>query len=168
MKPRKCYTTGQVARMLGISSRKVCQWVDAGQLAGFRLVTASDRAGDRRIAHADLLAFARRHGIPLPFAADGHILWMGKGGCDDLFSLATMVAERKWMAVVLDLALVPADLRQRTVDQVRGLQPAAFLAVIVSEDGTRPSLRGLGRVLFAPVADAAIRELIEAETGGTE
>lgn len=168
MKSRKIYTTGQIARLLGVAPRTAAMLIDKRHIVGYRIPGSNGGLGDRRVTHAELVAFARRQNIHLPFTADGHTLWMGQGGCDDLFALAAAVVERRWEAVVLDLALVPADMHQRTIDQVRAAQPGAFLVLVVPEDGTRPTFRGLGKVLFAPISDAAIRQLIDAETGGVE
>ncbi len=59
--PSKEYTPRQVAEMLRVSTRTVLRWFDSGRLPGYR------RPGSqhRRIPHAALLDFLRRHNLPL-------------------------------------------------------------------------------------------------------
>lgn len=56
----KVYRTGQVAKMLQVSPRKVCQWFDAGDLYGYRLPGSNDR----RIMRSSLEQFLNRNGMP--------------------------------------------------------------------------------------------------------
>ena len=60
------FTTGQVARLLGVSNRSVATWVDAGRLPGYR---AGEKGTDRRVSRAALVAFCRaggrEHVLPL-------------------------------------------------------------------------------------------------------
>lgn len=54
------YTTFQVAKFLGVSLPTVVNWVNSGLLAAHRTP-----GGHRRIAHNDVIAFARDHTYPL-------------------------------------------------------------------------------------------------------
>lgn len=54
------YTTYQVARFLGVSLPTVVNWVNSGLLSAHRTP-----GGHRRIAHNDVIAFAREHELPL-------------------------------------------------------------------------------------------------------
>ncbi len=54
-------TTNEAARMLGVSRPLVIQWIDSGQLKGFRIPGSTSR----RIPREALAAFARQHGIPV-------------------------------------------------------------------------------------------------------
>jgi excisionase family DNA binding protein len=55
------YTTYQVAKHLGVSLPTVVNWVTSGRLHAHRTP-----GGHRRMAHNDLIAFAREHHYPLP------------------------------------------------------------------------------------------------------
>lgn len=54
---RHTYTTGQIARYLGVAPRTVAKWVDAGVLTGGRLPASKDR----RVTQPSLVAFVRDH-----------------------------------------------------------------------------------------------------------
>ncbi len=56
----KYYTTYQVAKFLGVSLPTVVNWVNSGLLAAHRTP-----GGHRRIAHADIVSFARDNDYPL-------------------------------------------------------------------------------------------------------
>ncbi|MCZ7582782.1 MAG: PilZ domain-containing protein [Deltaproteobacteria bacterium] len=58
---KKIFTTGEVARLLGININTVIKWFDEGKIRGFRLPTSHDR----RIPVANLVSFMETHGIPL-------------------------------------------------------------------------------------------------------
>lgn len=61
------YSTGQVAKLLGVAPRTVVKWYDSGQLKGYQLPSAGARITgalvDRRIYRDSVLAFARRAGM---------------------------------------------------------------------------------------------------------
>ncbi len=61
MSAPKYYTTFQAAGLLGVSLATVVNWTRDGLLAAHRTP-----GGHRRIAEADLVAFARAYNIPLP------------------------------------------------------------------------------------------------------
>lgn len=54
------YTTYQVARFLGVSLPTVVNWVNSGLLSAHRTP-----GGHRRIAHNDVIAFARENNYPI-------------------------------------------------------------------------------------------------------
>jgi len=54
-------TTGQIASALCVSSRTVSKWIDRGDLPGYTLPPGNHR----RVPVPDLLAFMRRHDMPL-------------------------------------------------------------------------------------------------------
>jgi len=56
------YTTYQVAKMLGVSSRKVAAMIDGGDLPGFRLPGGLDR----RVRRNELVRFIHSRGWPVP------------------------------------------------------------------------------------------------------
>lgn len=55
------FTTGAVAKLLGVAPRTVSKWFDRGLLAGYRLPGSRDR----RVTREALEQFARQHHIPL-------------------------------------------------------------------------------------------------------
>lgn len=59
VKVQDVYTTGKVARLCEVAPRTVSKWVDSGLLKGWRIPGSFDR----RINHADLVAFLRFHGL---------------------------------------------------------------------------------------------------------
>ena len=54
------YTTGKVAKLIQVSSRKVSQWFDEGLLGGYRLPGSQDR----RIPHNELVEFLEENNMP--------------------------------------------------------------------------------------------------------
>lgn len=60
-KPRDFFTSRQVADLLGVSDTTVVNWIDSQ-----RLPAGKTGGGHRRVARADLVAFARDHGYRLP------------------------------------------------------------------------------------------------------
>ena len=61
MKP-KPFTTGQVARMLGVSVKTAWKWCEKGVLASHQLPSGQHH----RIMAGDLLEFCKRCGMPVP------------------------------------------------------------------------------------------------------
>jgi excisionase family DNA binding protein len=57
----KVFTSGEVARICGVSPDTVSRWFDLGQIQGYRL----GPGGDRRIPLESLRQFMQNHGIPL-------------------------------------------------------------------------------------------------------
>ena len=55
------FTTGQVAKMVGVAPRTVVRFVDSGELRGFRIPGSQDR----RIPRDNLIRFLKEHDIPL-------------------------------------------------------------------------------------------------------
>lgn len=61
MLDRPYFTTHQAGRILGVSLATVVNWIESGRLAAHRTP-----GGHRRIARAELIAFARAWRLPLP------------------------------------------------------------------------------------------------------
>jgi two-component system response regulator RpaA len=57
----KIYTTGQVAKILGVAPRTVTKCFDSGKLKGYRIPGSSAR----RIPHDSLVKFMSENQIPL-------------------------------------------------------------------------------------------------------
>lgn len=56
-------TSGDVARMFDVAPRTAMRWIDTGELEFFRL---PGRKLDRRVTRQSVVAFAARHGLPMP------------------------------------------------------------------------------------------------------
>lgn len=57
----RVFTSGEVAKICGVSADTVSRWFDLGQIEGYRL----GPGGDRRIPYANVRSFMTSHGIPL-------------------------------------------------------------------------------------------------------
>ena len=56
---KKLYTTHEVAKMLGVTPITVIRWIEGGRFNCFTTV-----GGHRRIAHDELVGFAKEHNLP--------------------------------------------------------------------------------------------------------
>jgi excisionase family DNA binding protein len=56
----KVYTVGQAAKLCNVAPRTVANWMDSGNLAGYRLPMSAAR----RIPHDSLVTFLRQHNMP--------------------------------------------------------------------------------------------------------
>ncbi len=65
----RVFTTGEVAKICGVSADTVSRWFDLGQIEGYRL----GPGGDRRIPYDNLRKFMVNHGIPLDRIDQGEI-----------------------------------------------------------------------------------------------
>lgn len=97
------YTTYQVARFLGVSLPTVVNWVNGGLLTAHRTP-----GGHRRIAHNDILAFARKNDYPIA----RELLDRGNGRpklliVDDEKDFAEMVSE--YLSIRGDFEVEVAD-----------------------------------------------------------
>jgi excisionase family DNA binding protein len=59
---RDVLTTGQCARLAGVSAPTVKHWIDSGLLPGYRHPGSGRH---RRVRSADLVRFLELHGVPL-------------------------------------------------------------------------------------------------------
>ena len=55
-------TTGQCAKLCGVTPRDVAKWFDSGRLRGYRIPGSQDR----RVPKEYLLRFLREQGMPIP------------------------------------------------------------------------------------------------------
>lgn len=60
---KSVFTTGDVAKLIGVATRTVTKFFDEGLLKGYRLPTGSR---DRRMPRESLVAFLRQHDISVP------------------------------------------------------------------------------------------------------
>jgi excisionase family DNA binding protein len=125
--PEKTYTSGEVARICGVSADTVSRWFDAGHVEGYRL----GPGGDRRIPEEKLRTFMLRHGIPLDRLDGGarcilvvdddpHYLDIIPKAlaktvtyeivtCSTGFDAGTVVAQRNPRLLILDINLADMD-----------------------------------------------------------
>jgi two-component system, OmpR family, response regulator RpaA len=61
LKEKSIFTTHEVSRLLHVNPRSVINWIEQNLLASYRTP-----GGHRRIRRDDLLAFLRKHQIPIP------------------------------------------------------------------------------------------------------
>lgn len=59
---KEVFTTGQIARLLGVAPRTVTKWCDTGILVSHRL----PMSGHRRVWKQNLVLFANKQGFGLP------------------------------------------------------------------------------------------------------
>jgi excisionase family DNA binding protein len=60
---KSIYTTHDLSRLLHVNPRSVINWIEQERLQSFRTP-----GGHRRVRHEDLIAFLRKHKIPMPSA----------------------------------------------------------------------------------------------------
>jgi excisionase family DNA binding protein len=60
---KNIYTTHDLSRLLHVNPRSVINWIEQERLLSFRTP-----GGHRRVRHDDLMAFLRKHKIPMPSA----------------------------------------------------------------------------------------------------
>lgn len=122
MLPR-AFTTGQVAKMCRVAPRTVSKWVDSGRLKGFRLPGSQDR----RIFTADVVAFLREHGLPVPQALSA--------GVTVSYAIRPEDAAADWLdaPTPFDLGVVTADNRVEAavIGDADGVSQAVAAAKLV-------------------------------------
>jgi excisionase family DNA binding protein len=74
MRNQDVLTTGEVARICGVSPRTVMKWVDGKLIPGCYALPGSR---DRRIPRASLIAFTAKHGMAPPDTMDRRVLLIG-------------------------------------------------------------------------------------------
>jgi excisionase family DNA binding protein len=148
------FSTGMIALMAGCSARTVKDWVDSGELPGWHL-HGSGR--NRRVARADLLAFARRtgqrgvllalegqRGAALACGVPGHALPPGVGQAPSFFALGLAFGERRPRAVLLG----PLHGRGAALEVCRqvaaGDDPPRLVGLAAEDDGDEAGWRGAG------------------------
>ena len=58
---KNVYTTGEVAKICDVTIRTVIKWFESGELKGYKIPNSRDR----RIPREHLIAFMKKHGMPL-------------------------------------------------------------------------------------------------------
>ncbi len=122
------YTTYQVAKFLGVSLPTVVNWVNSGLLSAHRTP-----GGHRRIAHNDVIAFARNNEYPVA----RELLEVGGGGrkvliVDDEKDFSDMV--REYLDLKGDLEVEVADSGFHAGFTVARFRPDLILMDIMMPD----------------------------------
>jgi excisionase family DNA binding protein len=65
--PKEVYTTGEVAKICGVTLRTVVNWIQRGDLCSYKL---PGKRGDNRVTHENLLIFFEENAFPLPEGFD--------------------------------------------------------------------------------------------------
>jgi excisionase family DNA binding protein len=85
------YTTHEVSRLLHVNPRSVINWIEQNLLPSYRTP-----GGHRRIRHDDLLAFLRKHQIPIPASlVDGRFGILIVDDEDEIVELIKSFLERQ-------------------------------------------------------------------------
>jgi len=128
------HATGDVARICSVRKMTVIRWVERGELKAHQL----PGRGDRRIAHADLLDFMRRHNLPLPREFQS-------SACDVL-----VVDDDYHVARAIQRLLIHADLRSEIA--LDGFRAGALLEKLrpplVTLDLMMPGMNGYDVLRF--------------------
>jgi len=79
---REIFTSGQVAKILRVSSRTVNKWLDAGLIEGYRLPGGSE---DRRFTRQNIISFIHKHNFPQEILGDEFLIPILTVACSDEF-----------------------------------------------------------------------------------
>lgn len=153
-------TTGGVAKICKVSPRTVMKWFDTGRLVGWKMPGSQDR----RILLTEVVAFLRRHGMPVPpgavplakiaYGVLASEVPEGWTHCGSVFDLAFATAEAGGIAAVVIGDLDGATEAVRVARQLLARYPGAVVTLVV-DGGTVGSVPdGPGRVVMRP-ADVA-------------
>jgi len=160
------FTTGQIAQLTHTSARTVSNWIDRGELVGFRV--PGTRCRPRRVTRAALVAFLKRHNLPAGNLEEGTFFQSLLVGTEDqlrqrlakllreadgfrrrsaaeVFSAGLLVERYRPDAVVADVALGRGEalLIARILAALPPPRPVCL--VVAAEDETAPhELRAAG------------------------
>ena len=185
---KRVYTSGEVARICGVSSDTVSRWFDLGQIEGYRL----GPTGDRRIPYENLRTFMGARGIPLarlqegdvrvlvvdddPFYLDTIPAILAKAGDYEIatastgFDAGALVVEMNPQVVILDIHLSDMDGRMvcqrvKAREETRDSRVMAISGFVDADEERRLADFGFDDYLKKPfTAEAlvsAVNRLIE-------
>lgn len=166
------FSTGMVARMLGVAARTVCKWCDSGKLPHYCIPDSNDR----RIERNDLIDFLKKNGVPIPPRLGGPcILVIGRSPPpafqpgrviqeSDLFTAGRMYQANRPVVVVLDVSGLGAKPALALTQLLKASDPSPFLVVWQAEDqgGLANSLVYLNEGADAVFDSDRVTEMIEA------
>lgn len=140
LRQKQVYTTGQVARMLGVNPRTVAKWADSGRLKCYCVPPGRDR----RILRWELVRFLKDNDMPLAWELCSPVVyWLGRPALD------VEGAESVKVARVWDLAVQTA------------MKPAAVAVIDVGDVGrwaAKEAVEGLARSPYKPSIIAVMTE----------
>ncbi len=163
---REVYGPGRIAALCHVAPKTVCRWIDSGKLTGFTLPGGTER----RVRHADLVAFMERIGfIGPPVAHLGVLLVAPDATADaiasrlpgipatvapDWFEAARLMESRLWAVAVVDYSMGTAEANRSVALLSRPTaRLAKCIAVVITEDATPPE--GMPWLRY-PLGDAAL------------
>jgi len=140
IRDKQFFTTGQIAKLVGVAMRTVTKWIDSGALEGYRLPMSTDR----RVRRAELVRFLRMHDALRPYAAELGVSIVLAVGLDDTTrtQLAELLANRSvelvaastWFhAGELSAKLTPSSV---VVDCSMGRGEVATMAASIHSEGS--------------------------------
>ncbi len=178
-------TTNEAARLLGVSRPLVIQWIDSGQLKGFRIPGSTSR----RIPRQALVDFAKTHGIPLSMGnrrrsllivdddkafAEGLSLAIRRADSSWEISYATsgfeagkLIAQTRPSVVLLDIRLMDVDGRKicamlRLDPLLSGVRILAMSGYLSEAEEKRLRQQGFDDYLRKPFKAQALLAKLEA------
>lgn len=181
---RVVFSTGDVAKICGVSPRTVSAWIDTGQLEGHRLPShVPGQPGNRRVSREELLRFARRHGMTPALVALGGdagrgVLLVGCNGLGerlapfvegvavrsegDAFAAGRAFADGRPAAVVIDVSALGYE---QSVLLLRSLRQRSWCVALAPEDWSSDRLAaltaaGAAAVIQPPVDAATLAKLL--------
>lgn len=184
----KVFTSGEVARICGVSADTVSRWFDLGQIQGYRL----GPGGDRRIPYESLRQFMASHGIPLerleedesrilvvdddPYYLDIIPTALGTAGDYKIYVASTgfdagsMVAEFNPHLIILDIHLSDMDGRMvcervKARPNTKNTRILAISGFIDDDDAKQLSEYGFDDYLKKPFSLAELNTRVTALLG---
>jgi len=156
------FTSGQVAKVLGVSPRTAAQHIDSGRLKGWKIAASRDR----RVAIKDLIAFIKSEGSSLErlkcflrdrghsmVGLDQHAVFVGFGShaqdrfretitgydcnfCDGVFAAALRLLTLFPSIVVVDLSIGVSEARElaKSVLTEEGHDDTTLIAVCAEDE----------------------------------
>lgn len=182
------FTSGEVAKICGVSADTVSRWFDLGQLGGYRL----GPGGDRRIPYDCLRQFMLSHGIPIdrleaeqrrvlvvdddPYYLDVLPSALSKSGRLVVYTASTgfdagaMVAEQNPHLIILDIHLSDMDGRMvsqrvRARPETRNTRIIAISGFLGGEDAAELKRFGFDDYLQKPFSLQTLVERVHALLG---
>jgi excisionase family DNA binding protein len=184
----KVFTSGEVAKICGVSPDTVSRWFDLGQLEGYRL----GPGGDRRIPFDSLRQFMLNHGIPLdrleedqrrilvvdddPYYIDVIPTALSNIGDFTIFTASTgfdagaLVAEHNPHLIILDIQLSDMDGRMvservKSRPDTRNTRILAISGYLADEDVDSLADYGFDDYLKKPFSLADLTDRVNALLG---
>lgn len=171
LRGKDVFTAGEVAKVCRAAVRTVSQWIDSGQIVGYRLPgrDSDTRVSDRRVTRTELVRFLRAHGMPLGSLSregatvvlvsfspkDADKLTLALNGyrvhrVGSLFAAGMILGSQDVNVCVIDLAAS----RSEAVAMAQSVRAHAWLggvALVAVANEDEPDAAGLRKAGFAEV-----------------